>query len=205
MPETALREAVINAIAHKDYSGQTPIQIQVFDDKLILWNQGQLPEAWTVANLLKNHTSMPYNPMIANAFFRAGLIEAWGRGTLRIVNDCKIAGAPIPTFQYNFSEFMVEFDLKTSDKTPKTSDKTPKTSDKLPKTSDKPQKTSDKDPKTSDKILDLIKANSKITIKELAELTNVSARVVETHLQNLKQNHKIIRKGGKKTGDWEVL
>jgi ATP-dependent DNA helicase RecG len=165
-----------------------------------------------VANLLKNHTSMPYNPMIANAFFRAGLIEAWGRGTLRIVNDCKIAGAPIPTFQYNFSEIMVEFDLKASDKTPKTSDKdpkasdkTPKTSDKDPKTSDKPSKTSDKDPKTSDKILDLIKANSKITIKELAELTNVSARVVETHLQNLKQNHKIIRNGGKKTGDWEVL
>jgi ATP-dependent DNA helicase RecG len=115
---------------------------------------------------------------------------------LRILNDCKIAGAPIPIFQYNFSEFMIEFDLKTSDKA---SDKTSKTSDK---TSDKAPKTSDK---TSDKILDLIQANSKITIKELAELTSVSARVVETHLQNLKQNHKIVRKGGKKTGSWEVL
>jgi ATP-dependent DNA helicase RecG len=135
------------------------------------------------------------------------LIEAWGRGTLRILNDCKMAGAPIPIFQYNFSGFIVEFDLKTSDKLSKTSDKPLKTSDKPPKTSDKPSdKTSDKpSDKTSDKILDLIKSKPKITIKELAESTSISARVVETHLQNLKQNHKIIRKGGRKMGEWEVI
>jgi ATP-dependent DNA helicase RecG len=221
MPETALREALINAIVHKDYSGQTPIQIQVYDDKLILWNPGQLPEDWTIAHLLRNHTSMPYNPLIANAFFRAGLIEAWGRGTLRILSDCKAANAPIPIFQYGFSGLIVEFDLKSSekasDKVEKTSEKAEKTSEKASdkvektseKTSDKVEKTSekasDKVEKTSEKILDLIKHKPKITIKELAELTSVSARVVETHLQNLKQNHKIIRRGGRKTGEWEII
>ena len=128
--------------------------------------------------------------MIANTFFRAGLIEAWGRGTLRIVNDCKLAGAPIPTFQYNFSGFIVEFDLKSLDKT------SDKPSDK---TSDKPSD------KTSDKILEFIKEQPKTTIKALAEIMGVSTRAIEIHLQNLKQNHKIIRNGGKKTGNWEVL
>ncbi len=79
-PEPALREALLNAVAHKDYGSGIPIQIKVYDNKIILWNSGQLPESWTVDNLLREHPSIPYNPDIAQAFFRAGLIESWGRG-----------------------------------------------------------------------------------------------------------------------------
>jgi predicted HTH transcriptional regulator len=101
------------------------------------------------------------------------------------------------------TDFIVEFDLKPSEKgSDKPSEKTDKTSEKA---SEKTDKTSEKTDKTSEKILDLMKLKPKITIKELAELTSVSARVVETHLQNLKQNHKIIRKGGRKMGEWEVI
>jgi len=71
-PEEALREALLNAIVHKDYASHIPIQISVYEDKLVLWNPGELPDRWTVANLLKKHASRPFNPLIANAFFRAG-------------------------------------------------------------------------------------------------------------------------------------
>lgn len=108
-PKNAIREALLNAIAHKDYSGGTPIQISVYDDKLIFWNEGQLPENWTVKNLLKKHASRPFNPDIANALFRSGYIESWGRGTIKIIRECKRAGLPEPIFVYDSSDISIEF------------------------------------------------------------------------------------------------
>ncbi len=78
----------------------TPIQIGVYDDRLEIWNCGVLPEEWTISNLLGKHRSRPYNPDIANVFFRAGEIEAWGRGIERIIAACKTTGSPAPEFQY---------------------------------------------------------------------------------------------------------
>jgi len=88
VPEEALREALLNAIAHKDYGSGTPIQVSVYDNKVMLWNPGQLPPNWTVEQLTKKHSSRPFNPDIANAFFRSGMIEAWGRGIERILQSC---------------------------------------------------------------------------------------------------------------------
>ena len=108
-PKDAVREALLNAIAHKDYSGGVPIQISVYSDKIIIWNEGQLPENWTVKNLMEKHASRPYNPDIANALFRSGYIESWGRGTLKIIRECKQAGIPEPVFSYDSSDISVEF------------------------------------------------------------------------------------------------
>jgi ATP-dependent DNA helicase RecG len=108
-PKDAVREALLNAIAHKDYSGGVPIQISVYNDKIIIWNEGQLPENWTVKNLLEKHASRPYNPDIANALFRSGYIESWGRGTIKIIRECKQAGIPEPVFSYDSSDISVEF------------------------------------------------------------------------------------------------
>ena len=112
-PETALREALLNAIAHKDYSGNTPIQISVYDNKIIFWNQGQLPETWTLESLTLKHGSVPYNPDIANAFFRASLIEAWGQGIFKMIADCTEAKVPPPIFKYDSLEFVIEFHEET--------------------------------------------------------------------------------------------
>lgn len=108
-PKEAVREALLNAIAHKDYSGGVPIQISVYSDKIIFWNEGQLPENWTVKTLLEKHASRPYNPDIANALFRSGYIESWGRGTIKIIKECKQAGIPEPVFSYDSSDISVEF------------------------------------------------------------------------------------------------
>ena len=111
VPVGALREAVLNAIIHKDYSSGIPIQISVYDDKLIIWNEGELPENWTVAKLKVKHPSRPYNPDIANAFFRSGLIESWGRGTIKIFNETKAAKIPVPIFRYEDNGFYVIFNF----------------------------------------------------------------------------------------------
>jgi ATP-dependent DNA helicase RecG len=108
-PIEAIRETLLNAIAHKDYSGGFPIQISVYRDKIIFWNEGQLPENWTVKNLLVKHASRPYNPDIANVLFRSGYIESWGRGTLKIIKECKQAAIPDPVFCYDSSDITVEF------------------------------------------------------------------------------------------------
>ena len=89
MPREALREALLNACINKDYAEHSPIQIRVYENKLEIINGGVLPEGWTVEALLSSHRSMPYNPDIANTFFCAGEIEAWGRGIERIITALK--------------------------------------------------------------------------------------------------------------------
>lgn len=84
-PVEAIRESLMNAVAHKDYASAVPIQISVFPDHITFWNAGQLPENWTTERLFESHPSSPYNPLIANAFFRSGDIESWGRGYKRIL------------------------------------------------------------------------------------------------------------------------
>jgi len=108
-PEDALREALLNAVSHKDYAGCTPIQISVYPDKVMIWNIGQLPENWTIDMLQQKHSSIPYNPDIANAFFRSGYVEAWGRGIEKINELCAKAGLPLPLITYNHSGYWVEF------------------------------------------------------------------------------------------------
>ena len=188
IPETALREAVLNAIAHKDYGGNTPIQISVYDDRIMIWNQGQLPENWTIARLLKKHPSVPYNPAIANTFFRAGLIEAWGSGTFRIIDDCANANVPAPIFEYDFSDFLVDFTLKNENALKGALENAPESA-----------------LENSEKIMMLMKKQPKITSTELAQKIGISARAVQKHIRQLQLNNRIRRNGSTKSGVWEIL
>lgn len=114
-PKEAFREALLNAVSHKDYSGGTPIQISVYKNKIMIWNEGQLPENWTIETLLAKHASKPYNPDIANAFFRCGYIESWGRGTSKMIKECEAAEMPKPKYFYNSSGFWVEFNKQLTE------------------------------------------------------------------------------------------
>jgi ATP-dependent DNA helicase RecG len=97
-PFAAIREALINAIIHRNYFGP-PIQISLYDDKIIIWNVGELPEQITIDDLKRKHASYPRNPRLADVFFKGGLIEAWGRGTLKIINECNKFGLPDPSIE----------------------------------------------------------------------------------------------------------
>lgn len=81
----AFREILLNAIVHKDYSSCNPIQISVYDDKIYIWNDGEMPPNLdSTDKLFMKHSSKPYNPKLANIFFKSGMIEAWGRGFEKI-------------------------------------------------------------------------------------------------------------------------
>jgi ATP-dependent DNA helicase RecG len=109
MPPSALREALLNAAIHRDYATPAPIQIRVYPDRLRIWNPGQLPEGWTMERLLGAHSSQPHNPEIAHVFFRAGEIEAWGRGIQRAFEACREAGTPEPRIEFDGRDVWVEF------------------------------------------------------------------------------------------------
>ena len=94
-PVAALREMLLNAMVHRSYMGSM-IQLRVYDNKLSIWNYGTLPEDIKLADLKQHHISHPRNPLIADTCFKAGYIDSWGRGTLKIVNTCKEAGLPEP-------------------------------------------------------------------------------------------------------------
>jgi len=98
-PVFALREAVVNALIHRSYvNAGGAVSVAIFDDRLEVWSEGLLPFGQQPEELTKPHTSRPRNPVIAGVFYRRGLIEAWGRGTQRIVALCVEAGLPEPEF-----------------------------------------------------------------------------------------------------------
>lgn len=97
-PYDALREVVLNSIVHRTYTN-APVQISLYDDRMIIWNEGQLPDDLTVEDLKMKHPSLPRNPLLAETFAKGGLIEAWGRGTIRIIEWCQEAFLPDPVFE----------------------------------------------------------------------------------------------------------
>jgi len=174
-PEDALREALLNAVAHKDYAGCTPIQIRVYADRIKIWNEGQLPENWTVKKLLQEHSSRPYNPDIANAFFRSGYVEAWGRGIDKITEQCIAAGLPAPQFLPDGSDFWVIFKKDIYNK------------EDLSKLGLNERQI---------KAVLYVRENGKITNKEYQELNQISNRTATSDLKELVENFSILKMSG---------
>ena len=181
VPEAALREAVLNAVIHKDYSSGTPIQISVYEDKLMLWNAGELPPDSTVAKLKGKHSSQPFNPDVANAFFRAGMIEAWGRGIELMMEACRAAHAPEPDLLYEQAGMWVVFAFPEAAVRSTT------------------QET------TQEKILALLRTEPSITRSDLAERLNLTPDAIKYHLTRMTAGGLIRHVGPTKSGHWEIL
>lgn len=105
-PVAAIREMLLNALVHKNYLGAS-IQIRVYDNKISIWNEGTLPEGLSFEALKRQHPSRPRNPLIADVCFKGGFIDAWGRGTLKIINSCKEADLPEPEMNEIDGGFLV--------------------------------------------------------------------------------------------------
>lgn len=87
-PVAAIREMLLNALVHRNYMGSS-VQLRVYDNKLTIWNEGNLPEGLDYESLKRTHSSRPGNPIIADVCFKAGYIDTWGRGTLKIYYSCR--------------------------------------------------------------------------------------------------------------------
>ncbi len=100
VPLDALREILLNAVMHRDYSHYSGyVAIAVFDDRIEIISYGRLPAGITVEQLSGQHESKPVNPLIAGAFHRTGAVEVWGRGTNRVIAVCKQHGIEPPKFE----------------------------------------------------------------------------------------------------------
>ncbi len=99
-PPGALREALVNALMHRDYAAfDGGVAIRMYPDRVEFWNSGALPQGMTVATLRQGYVSRPHNPDIAHIFLLRGLAERMGIGARRIVAECLEAGLPEPTWE----------------------------------------------------------------------------------------------------------
>lgn len=109
--EKAMREILYNAIAHKDYTGAA-IQMHVYDDRVEIWNEGELPEGYTLETLLRPHSSRPRNKNIAQTMFKAGFVDTWGRGYKKIREGFESCGLPMPTVESRDGGTLLTFQRK---------------------------------------------------------------------------------------------
>lgn len=93
----------------RDYLGTSTIQIRVYEDRLVIMNEGKLPPEVPVEKLKTDHLSIPRNALLAKIFYFAGFIESWGRGTIKIVEDCLKQGIPEPDFIEEYGVMKVIF------------------------------------------------------------------------------------------------
>ena len=99
-PPEALREALANAICHRDYSiGGGSVAVAIYDDRLEVTSSGSLHFGLTVDALFAPHESLPWNPLIARVFYLRGIIEQWGRGTIKMMELAINAGLPAPEIE----------------------------------------------------------------------------------------------------------
>jgi ATP-dependent DNA helicase RecG len=109
-PLEALREALVNAFCHRDYTSiGGAVSLAIFDDRLEVWSDGTLPFGLKPEDLKREHPSRPRNPLVAKIFYLRGIIERWGRGTQKIVELCVKAGHPEPEFGEQAGAVWVKF------------------------------------------------------------------------------------------------
>ena len=186
VPEAALREALLNALCHKEYQSGVPIQISVYADRLHIANCGRLPENWTIENLMRKHASSPYNPNIAHVFYLAGFIESWGRGIEKICLACKNDGVPQPEYTINPRDIMIKFTAP---------------GDRIVKVAGR---VTDRVTENERAVLLLLEEDPGYTMQQLAEILSVSRKTIASRLKKLKEKGAIERVGSDRSGYWKI-
>ena len=197
LPVEAVREALANAFIHRDYaSAAGSVSVALYDDRLEVISPGELHFGLTPEMLFQPHESKPWNPWIAKVFHRRGIIETWGRGTLKIASLMQAAGLPVPTLQERTESVLMTFVLPDAMVRLKKGSVTEKT----------PRKTPGKTPgKTPDLILKWLSDAPGTSIPELAQQLDKSGSAIERAIRKLRAEGKLVRIGPAKGGHWEVI
>jgi len=178
-PKEALRELVLNAIIHRDYTSPIDIQIKIFDKKITIFNLGRLYGDMTIEKLkTDNYQAQTRNRLVAEAFYLTKDIEKYGSGYIRVRKEI----SSYPTMRFEYEEMGNGYLVILSYEKQKTTQKT-----------------------TREQILELLKNNKKLTREELANLINISSNAIKQHLAKLQKDKLLKRVGGRKAGYWEVL
>lgn len=190
-PVAAVREMLLNALVHRTYMGSM-IQIRVYDNKLTLWNEGNLPEGMTIESLKLHHVSRPRNPLIADVCFKAGYIDSWGRGTIKIFEACKEAGLPEPEITSLDGGILVTLynDLLVNQGGQISGQISGQIGGQI-------------FTERQIEIYNLILENNRITRKELADQLGIAESAIQKHIKTL-TNAKVMNRVGTRNGYWKI-
>ena len=189
IPEDAFREILYNAIMHKQY-GTAPIQMRVYTDYIEIWNAGTLPEGLTIEKLFAKHSSQPRNLNIADAFYKAGFVESWGRGIKKITDGFSSKNLPIPKIEENCGGILVTIQRG------KMSEVVGSNVGSLSEV------------KLTDRQKDICKlllVNPKVSAKAMSEVLSVVQRTIERELSSMQKNGFIRHEGNTSAGRWIIL
>jgi ATP-dependent DNA helicase RecG len=181
LPIEAMREALANAFVHRDYAiGGGAVSVALFDDRLEVISSGDLHFGLTPEALFREHESRPWNPMSAQTFYKRGIIETWGRGTLKIARLMRDAGLKPPAVTLRPGAVVVTFSLsgKTTGKTTG---------------------------KTHDVVLALLAGEPSLSIPEVAQRIGKGPRATERIIRKLRETGRLERLGAAKGGSWKVI
>jgi ATP-dependent DNA helicase RecG len=161
------------------------VAVALFDDRLEIISSGELHFGLTPEMLFQPHESKPWNPLMAHVFYRRGLIETWGRGTLKMADLLQEAGLPPPVLREQHGFVTLTFALQNKFEAPRTPGKTPG--------------------KTPEAILAWLNQKPSATVPELAAQLGRSASAVERAMRKLREEGRLIRVGPDKGGHWQVI
>ena len=197
VPDAALREALLNALCHKDYARGIPIQVSVYDDRLYIANCGRLPESWSVKKLMEKHSSEPFHPNIAHVYYLAGFIESWGRGIEKICQACREDNVPLPEYDITGNSVMIKF-IAPEDRVVHGPTGTVKGT--VNGTVNRTVNFTEKERQ----ILELLSEDPAYTYQDIADRLNIGRKAVFGRIKKLKEKGLLERVGSDKSGYWKI-
>ncbi|MCY4648647.1 MAG: DUF4062 domain-containing protein [Gammaproteobacteria bacterium] len=226
IPKEVVTEAIVNAVAHRDYTDNSSVQVMLFADRLEVMNSGRLPPPLTVEKLRVAHQSLPANPLIAESMYLLRYIEKMGTGTVDMIRRCAEAGLPEPEFEAG-AGFITRIwrptdngrqlgsarvtTQETQGETRETTQEDRETTQQLAKTiqetggaTQEGGSQQDSMP-TRDRILAHLQSDPTLTRSALAALVGVTPAGVKYHLDKLRRAGRIRHVGPTKKGRWEIL
>jgi len=223
--QKAIREAVVNAIIHKQYERREPVLITVSPNSIEIYNPGQLPSGWVAEDLVRKHHSIRRNEGMAKVFHEAGFLGLWGRGIGTMCEACRENGNPLPEFTVLFSGLEVLFKANSISSYPDVSLSDSDSCD-LSSESESQQNSSGisagsdvssspdplakprLDPHLSNSeavICRMISEHDRITASEMSSASGLSERHIYRITKDLSERGIIVREGSRKNGSWKLI
>ncbi len=205
IPREVVREAIVNAVVHRDYTDNSSVQVMLFADRLEVMNTGGLPPALTVESLLRAHRSVPRNPLLAEAMYLKRYTERMGTGTVDMIRGCVEAGLPEPEFKVGpgFVARIWRRGRASSETTQDARDTTQEPVDSHRDTTQEGNRTERRT--TRERLLAFLRSDPTLTRNGLADRLGITPDGVKYHLAKLRKAGRIRHVGPTKKGRWEVL
>ncbi len=209
VPAEALREALINAICHRQYEKYNlTIGISIYDDRVEIENPGAFPKQLSVEKIREPHLSYPYNPTIAEVLFKTTFLENWGSGISRIIEKCKECNLPEPEWTSNGGFVIITFRRPINDTNEPINDTNEPindTNEPINDTNEPINDTNEPINKKQQLIIQLIISDPCITQNEISQKLGLSIITIKRHMKEMKNKQIIKYVGNKKSGHWEII